>query len=72
MKSMELYAGPRRGAPPAATPPAAPAPAPGSGVSLRAAGAEAVASVVITGNVTPDAALAARERLAGAALCFAP
>jgi hypothetical protein len=62
---MELFVGPRRGAPPGA--PAAPAPSPTvDGVTLRAAGAEAVAALVITGNVTPETAVAARARLVGA------
>ena len=71
VKSMELFVGPRRGAAPTATPPAAPVPS-SPEVSLRAAGGEAVAALVITGNVTPTTALAARKRLVGAsrlALC---
>ena len=57
--------GPRQGATPTATPPPAPAPTTAD-VVLRAAGGEAVAALVITGNVTPATALAARARLVGA------
>ncbi len=62
---MELFVGPRRGAAPTASNPPAPAPTV-DGVSLAAAGAEAVAALRVTGNVTPDTALAARARLVGA------
>jgi hypothetical protein len=68
VKSMELFVGPRRGAAPSATPPAAPAPS-SPDVALRAAGGEAVAALVVTGNVTPATALAARARLLGAEPC---
>ena len=57
--------GPRQGAKPSASPPPAPAPTTAD-VVLRAAGGEAVAALVITGNVTPATALAARARLVGA------
>ena len=57
--------GPRKGAQPTASPPPAPAPTTPD-VVLRAAGGEAVAALVITGNVTPATALAARTRLVGA------
>lgn len=60
--------GPRRGAAPSASPPAAPAPS-SPDVALRAAGGEAVAALVVTGNVTPATALAARARLLGAGPC---
>jgi hypothetical protein len=68
---MELFVGPRRGAQPGAPSPPAPTPTVDN-VTLRAAGAEAVAALVITGNVTPETAAFARARLVGAWPLLAP
>lgn len=62
LKYMELMVGPRRDGAAQAVPPASAV----DGVSVVAAGAEAVAVVGITGNVTPETAAAVRQRLVDA------